>query len=568
MNLTEIILKVNATDEVDIDIVEVHEQYFRAAFSQGENIMHGVVGTPKFIAEFMVAQCANFVSKPLNEISWYDPCSGSGIFAQSIIEYYANELTVKSAEDLPKIHIAEISAKGMLSSLLIIKKCLVKLGICLNDYLKIERLKITLGDSLTLACEQSFLSSFEQVNADIVIGNPPYVKALRLDQKYKNKLKHLFPQTFDGAANLYFYFLTSGLLALNSKGILCYISPLNFISSPKASRLRRLIDNKFSIFKIIDLGEEKVFNNADTQTGIYFIGHSTINHDTSITYSKITPNSHRPDSAKLILQSTAEVKLIQDKSFWRLTTGNELFPFESERLKDTDISLYSGIRPSYKKAFVWTEDEIEHLHNDLIKTWFRPCLNAHEIVKWGGSRSESFLLFIPMNTKKIPIEILELLSDYEVELKKRSSKVDDYSWCQLRPCSYYEIFEKPRLIFPDISSHSRFSFTNSRFINLDGSLVIDTDNLALLAYLNSSLAWQYFTETCTSIGNPTAGGRLRLKKVHLEQLPIPVAILESTDLSRELNIATRNYLLYSEQQHDFAIMKSILSEICKQDVNL
>ena len=136
---------------------------------------------------------------------------------------------------------------------------------------------------------------------------------------------------------------------------------------------------------------------------------------------------------------------------------------------------------------------------------------------------------------EIPKEIEQLLTPYKEELLKRYESKTGSNWFTLRACSYYEVFNRPRIVFPDISGKSKFSLDTSKNIALDGTFVIATGNKALLGVLNSRLAWDYFINNCSSIGNAKNKGRLRLKKNHVNKFPIPKALLEGDDMTTELS---------------------------------
>ena len=54
----------------------------------------------------------------------------------------------------------------------------------------------------------------------------------------------------------------------------------------------------------------------------------------------------------------------------------------------------------------------------------------------------------------------------------------------------------------------------------DGAFFIPKEDYYLLGVLNSCVARYYFKEKCARIGNPQKGGRIRFKKVYVENFPV------------------------------------------------
>jgi hypothetical protein len=110
------------------------------------------------------------------------------------------------------------------------------------------------------------------------------------------------------------------------------------------------------------------------------------------------------------------------------------------------------------------------------------------------------------------------LEPFAIKAQKRQDK-GDY-WWELRTCDYYEEFEKPKIVYPVIAKESRFAFNTIGIYSNDKTFFIPTDNLYLLAILNSNLAWVFLKRLCSVLGDPDKKGRLELRSIHVSQLPI------------------------------------------------
>jgi tRNA1(Val) A37 N6-methylase TrmN6 len=108
---------------------------------------------------------------------------------------------------------------------------------------------------------------------NIVIGNPPYVSANNMKSKDRvelvssNRYKSL-----NGKWDLYIAFTEKGLNFLSDeKGIFTFIIPYGFLNQPFAEELRKFILNEFTIKEIVDLHNNKIFENATIPSCIPFI---------------------------------------------------------------------------------------------------------------------------------------------------------------------------------------------------------------------------------------------------------------------------------------------------------
>jgi hypothetical protein len=105
----------------------------------------------------------------------------------------------------------------------------------------------------------------------------------------------------------------------------------------------------------------------------------------------------------------------------------------------------------------------------------------------------------------------------------------------LRECAYYDEFEKPKIVYPDIAKESRVAFDSSRLYLANTIYFIPSDDLYLLAILNSKLIFSFFKRAASVLGDPDKGGRLRWFRQDVLKLPI-----------RRINFADKQ----EKKQHD------------------
>ncbi|MFO7864160.1 MAG: TaqI-like C-terminal specificity domain-containing protein, partial [Salinivirgaceae bacterium] len=103
----------------------------------------------------------------------------------------------------------------------------------------------------------------------------------------------------------------------------------------------------------------------------------------------------------------------------------------------------------------------------------------------------------------------------EERAKKRYDK-GDFFW-ELRNCAYYNLFEKPKVVFPNLQNSNKFSYDETgAYINAP-AVILPTKDKFLVSILNSKLVWFFLTNICVV----RSGGYIEVKPQYFEQIPIP-----------------------------------------------
>ncbi|WP_220101960.1 Eco57I restriction-modification methylase domain-containing protein [Campylobacter hyointestinalis] len=103
---------------------------------------------------------------------------------------------------------------------------------------------------------------------DTIIGNPPYVKYQDIDINTKFLLS-AYSDLFDERSNLYLFFIYKCILHLNDGGELIFITPRDFLKSTSSIKLNEFIFKNGTITHFIDLGDKKIFKNAQPNCAIW-----------------------------------------------------------------------------------------------------------------------------------------------------------------------------------------------------------------------------------------------------------------------------------------------------------
>ena len=117
--------------------------------------------------------------------------------------------------------------------------------------------------------------------------------------------------------------------------------------------------------------------------------------------------------------------------------------------------------------------------------------------------------------------VFEHLSRYQSQLEKRWDKGNH--WWELRPCKYYDKFALPKIHIPAFALESRFAIDKGEYISLNPAYFIPKDDKYLLALLNSNVLWYFLKKITPVLGDESKRGRLVIRTVYFENLPIKEA---------------------------------------------
>jgi hypothetical protein len=138
--------------------------------------------------------------------------------------------------------------------------------------------------------------------------------------------------------------------------------------------------------------------------------------------------------------------------------------------------------------------------------------------------------------KKFPV-IFKHLQKYRSELEPKPSswnrteqgkwpgrKSGNYAWYEIQDTlDYYALFEKPKILMPAFAKKPRFALEEGRFYFLGPAYFISTCDYYLLGVINSTVAFTLLQNLCSVLGDQDAGGRVVLRPIYFDKLPIPNA---------------------------------------------
>jgi len=381
--------------------------------------------------------------------------------------------------------------------------------------------------------QEEFPEVFVNGGFDVVIGNPPYVRQ-ELFKEFKPYLEDKF-KSYQGTADLYVYFFELSIEHLLSKnGIYSIIVANKWMRSNYGKPLRKWMKNK-EIVEIIDFGDLPVFADATAYPCIITLSPQNAKSSFRAT---IPTSLDFSDLNLLVASSSFSVNTNSlDDNGWSLVGRNISKLIEALKGKGQSLKQYAGskifygIKTGLNEAFVIErklKDEILN-KNPNSKSLIKPFVAGRDIKRYLVDFQESYLILIPSgwtDQKRDNIEAWVYLKNEHPEIANHLFKYQDKLikrtdqgayWWELRACSYYEEFEKSKLLLPDISTRGNFVLDkDDNYYTVNTAYIIGGSDEFLLGVLNSKLITFYYR----NISPAVRGGYLRFIYQYLIAIPI------------------------------------------------
>ncbi len=331
---------------------------------------------------------------------------------------------------------------------------------------------------------------------DCIIGNPPYIRQEQI-KDLKPLLQKQYQDFYNSTADIYTYFFALSFHLLKEKGFNAFITSNKYARAKYGAKLREWLLKKTTIVSYMELNALKVFESATVDTSIMNFIKQTPPKESDFKYYEPTPND------KDDLKSTPHLLMKQNA----LSTESFIFAnatlldlrdkMESvgTPLKDWDIQIYRGILTGANEAFIITTEKRDEIlkncddvqkdergmsERERTKELIKPILRGKDIKRYSYEWAHLWVIFIPwhfpntgspkdmeQNEKDFsihyPIIYAHLLSHKDELLKRNKDETGKrYEWYCLQrwAASYYQDFEKEKIVYGEIVQEPRFYLDN------------------------------------------------------------------------------------------------------------
>ena len=544
--------------EIPADILGgVYENYLSYVQTRGDakgkarakRKEHGIYYTPRYIVEYIVN---NTLGKRLEDVkSMYelkqvkvlDPACGSGSFLTQALERIngkykefnnRGDQDTKSEILLSNIYGVDLDAQAVE---------LARLNLLIDALDKKAKLpnltgNIRQGNSLISGepkeldkyfgknyrdlhpfnWQEQFKDVFDKGGFDVVIGNPPYVRQESF-KELKSSFENAFPNVYSGTADLYVYFFERSMQLLKDGGLFGFIVSNKFIRAGYGENLRKYLQNNFKILNIVDKFENKVFADAAVDPCIIILQKEKPEKNHKVIYNY---------TIKVLQNSLSEKGwTFADASVLNLKKKIEL---AGEKIKNyKEINVNYGVKTGYNQAFILDKNTADKLIKQDSKSdqIIRPLLRGRDLGRY-ESHYQDLYLITTFPALKIKIDDYPAIKEYLLKFgterleqsgKKGARKKTGNQWYETQDqIAYWEEFERPKIIYPDISENGGFYYDDKGyFLNNTIYMITGRVKKSWVAVLNSKLMSWYYPQIASGLGEKG----VRYFTQFVKELPIP-----------------------------------------------
>jgi hypothetical protein len=241
-----------------------------------------------------------------------------------------------------------------------------------------------------------------------------------------------------------------------------------------------------------------------------------------------------------------------------------------EKLSQDSISLkefvegkiFSGIKTGLNKAFVLTEEDAAHLLSTESSPLVRKYANSTDIKKWKLLDDSSYFLAtgFDIDVRNNFPSAYKYLLQFKGDLVKRGDQ--GKNWWNLRPCAYYDDFDRDKIIYIHTAKNHEFYFDQEGHYINNSCYMISSNSKFLLFFLNSKLFEWLKKVKFVAYGDADDKGRAKLDFNKMVTIPV-----KKISPDKELvfsNIYLKiNELSASKNYYDSPALQSSVAELEK-----
>lgn len=376
----------------------------------------------------------------------------------------------------------------------------------------------------------------EKEGFDIVIGNPPYVQIQKFSQSViQDKLQDEGFETFSKTGDLYCLFYERGVNLLKEKGVLAFITSNKWLKTGYGEKLRGLF-LRYNPKLLINLGPN-VFSSATVDTNIIFVEKSEYKNNFFANYISAEFESYT-DFYKSISTDLKKLENLTSAPWAIMSESEQELKLKIENtgtpLKRLDVKINRGVLTGLTEAFIIDENKRNELisKNKRNAEIIKPLLRGKNICKYNFNFKNNYLLMtgFDIDIPSLYPDIYEHLLEFENAAKARDDQ--GRNWYNLRACSYYDEFDKTKIIWPDIATEPSFTIASNEYYLNNTAYILTTDkNLYyILGILNSKLLKWFYPLISTDLGKN--GSRYIMQ--FMQNIPIPDITNKNSSLVNKL----------------------------------
>jgi hypothetical protein len=412
---------------------------------------------------------------------------------------------------------------------------------------------------------------------DVVIGNPPYFSMSKIKEQadYFSRAGY---DTYSKGADIYCLFYELGGRIIKNEGFLTYITSNSWLRAIYGGLLKAYFMKSLQPISLLNIEDIQIFEEATVESNIITLQKRSLTDTFSVV--NLTDDYTLGASLSDYFDLNHFEFSVPDTSEWFI--GNQLegklkakIETQGKQLKEYEIEINRGFLTGYNAGFIIDQQKYDELlqldpkNSDIIK----PILRGRDVQQYSFVDPNLFVIgtFPSLNIdiesfphiKKYMIQFLPKLNQTGETFinsegkSEKSRKKTRGEWFETQDSiSYWEDFEKPKIVWGEISDKPKFAFDDSGYYAEATTFLMTGERLKfLLAILNSKVSEWYFN----LIGTTTGMGTNRWKKYKIELLPV-----KEPSVSQEQQIeALVSEILTVKKQNSLAETSELENQIDK-----
>jgi hypothetical protein len=335
-----------------------------------------------------------------------------------------------------------------------------------------------------------------------------------------------------------------------------------------------------TVEQLIDLGDNRVFADApDVYPAIHVFVRTALPSDHTARTAVFARGEGIGDLARQFTQKEIATTIHdQPDSGWQLGAATGRALFTKLMAGGTPLGevvggrMYRGILTGLNEAFIVNQATRDQLISDdpSCAAIIKPILRGEDLRPWYQEDEGRWLILLPSGwtagtagvrpneadgwnflQNRLPA-IAEHLRPFEDAGRRRQDK--GQFWWELRSCDYYQAFDQPKILWPEIAKSPRFSYCPEEvYLNNKGFLAIAPDP-AVLGILQSRAIWCCIANLCVALGERAGALRYQQWTQSISRVPIPIMAPAEAEpvaaLSLEITAAAHaRYALHHNMRH-------------------
>lgn len=478
---------------------------------------HGDVFTSPVVVDFILDSVGYTANRDLSRVRILEPSCGDGEFVVEIVRRLITS-AAKFGFNVNEAFMRNVRAFDIDSE---------KISHCRQRIIEL---------GINLSCDNIQAADFlkaEIEEADIVVGNPPYIRYENIPSEMMEFCKRSFP-TFHYRCDLYVPFFEKSLAALSPGGLHCFICSNRWLKNEYGKKLRLMIARYYQLRTILNLEQADAFQEEVlAYPAITIIANELPAF--SFRYAEYT------NLEELSSQKIEEKRMPQGEdwteAFNKVSVDSRFLTIEQQGFK-----IGIGVATGADSVFISPE-----LPNKVEEELIMPGINARDLrgdkFHWQGE-----YLLNPYNADGTLVN-LEKYPRASAYLEKHREKLISRHIAKKSPSKWYktidrispDLLSKPKILLPDMSGNTYVFVDDGNYYPLHNIYYIIGSSSIQLRLLAAFLMSDFVRNQLAAVTNRMNGGYSRWQSQHLRKIKIPrLSSIPTDDVQQLLSYYERN----------------------------